>query len=91
MMSRAHPAFFVVFVVVVAPLGAVVVVTALLLFGVQPRLVFAPGWALMSLLEACGVHAPHAVGVASTVGLCWLIIVAAGVAWERRKRQSPKL
>ncbi|HSP16680.1 MAG TPA: hypothetical protein VLV78_18180 [Thermoanaerobaculia bacterium] len=86
-MGRAHPAFFVIFLAILAPLGAVVVVSALLLFGVQPHLVFAPGWAVKSLLEVCGVRAPNAVGVACTVGLWWLLIVAIGLAWERRGRR----
>jgi hypothetical protein len=42
MIRCAHPAFFVIFIVIVAPIGAAVVVAALLLFGVQPRFVFAP-------------------------------------------------
>ena len=86
MVSRAHPAFFAIFVVLLAPVGAVVIVSALLLFGVAPHLVFAPGWALKSFLQAHGVHAPNAVGVASTVGLWWFVIVAIGTLWERRRR-----
>ena len=60
----------------------------LLLFGVQPRIVFAPGWAVKSFLEVCGIHAPNAVGVASTVALWWLLFAALGLAWERRRRGS---
>lgn len=88
MIRRAHPAFFVIFLVIVAPIGAAVVVAVLLLFGVQPRLVFAPGWAVKSFLEARGIRAPNAVGVASTVALWWLLIAALGLAWERRRRRS---
>jgi hypothetical protein len=88
MIPRAHPAFFVIFVVIVAPVGAAVLVTALLLFGVPPHLVFAPGRAVMSFLEVCGVRAPNAVGVVSTVTLWWLVFVAVGTAWERRRNRS---
>jgi hypothetical protein len=88
MVSRAHPAFFAIFVTLVAPVGAAVVVAVLLLFGVPPRLVFAPGWAVKSFLQARGVHAPNAVGVAATVGLWWLIFVAVGTAWDRRRPGS---
>ena len=60
MVSRARPAFFAIFVVLVAPVGAAVIVAALLLFGVPPRLVFAPGWAVKGFLEARGAHPPNA-------------------------------
>ncbi len=88
MIRRAHPGFFVLFVVLVAPIGAVVVVSALLLFGVHPRVVFAPGWTVMSFLQSFGVRAPNAVGIACTVGLWWLLFVAGGVAWERLRSGS---
>ena len=77
-----------IFIVIVAPIGAAVVVAALLLFGVQPRIVFAPGWAVKLFLEVCGIHAPNAVGVASTVALWWLLFAGLGLAWERRRRGS---
>jgi hypothetical protein len=83
---RTHPAFFVIFVVILAPVGAAVVVGALLLFGAPPHLVFAPGRAVMSLLAVCGVQAPNSVGVVSTVAFWWLVFTAVGVAWERRPR-----
>ena len=86
MTSRAHPAFFVIFVFVMAPVGAAVVVGALLLFGVQPHLVFAAGHAVKALLKGCGVNAPNSVGVVSTVALWWLVLVTVGVAWEHRPR-----
>ena len=85
MVSRPHQAFFAIFVVLVAPVGAVVLVAVLLLFGVPPPLVFAAGWALKSFLQACGFNPPNAVGVATTVGLWWLIFVAVGAAWDRRR------
>ncbi len=88
MIRRSHPAYFVFFIVILAPIGAAVVVAALLLFGVRPSLVFAPGWAVKSFLETRGIHAPNAVGVASTVAVWWLVIAALGLAWERRRRRG---
>jgi len=85
MTRRSNAAFFVLFVTVVAPLGAAVIVAALLLFGMHPRAVFAPGWALLSFLQSRHVHAPNAVGVAATTALWWLLIVVLGVAWDRRR------
>jgi hypothetical protein len=81
----AHPAFFVIFIVIgtnrrrcsrrgAAALGS--------------RVLCAPGWAVKSFLEVCGIHAPNAVGVASTVALWWLLFAALGLAWERRRRGS---
>ena len=86
MKSRAHPAFAVLFVLVVAPIGVAVLLTALLVFGVEPRLVFAPGHALRAFLAGRGIHAPNAVGVLTTAAVWWLIVVAAGVAWSRARK-----
>jgi hypothetical protein len=85
MISRNHVAFLILFVAVAAPLGAVVVVAVLLLFGMNPRSVFALGWAVKGCLESLGIHAPNAVGVVTTVGSWWLLFVVAGLAWERRR------
>ena len=82
-MTSRPRSLFLIFCLLVAPVAAAVVVTALLLFGVSPRVVFAPGWAVKSFL-----HAPNAVGVASTVALWWLLFVAAGLAWELRKSRG---
>jgi len=83
-MARGHPLFLWIFLLVLAPIGAAVVVTALLLFGVSPHAVFAPGRAVQSFLEARGMHVANRVGVISTVGFWWAIIAATGLAWERR-------
>ena len=83
---RAHPLFLWIFLLVLAPIGATVVVTALLLFGVPPQAVFAPGRALKSLLESGGLHPANRVAVAGTVALWWAVIAAAGLIWERRHR-----
>jgi hypothetical protein len=77
-----------IFFLVLAPIGAVVIVCALLLFGVTAHVVFAPGWAVMSLLRHSGLHPPNAVGVGSTVAMWWLIIAVIGLLWERRRRLS---
>jgi hypothetical protein len=86
--SRAHPAFAALFVLVVAPLGAAVVIAALLLFGVEPRLVFAPGHAVRAFLAARGVHAPNTVGVLTTVAVFWAIITLLGLAWSRWRKSK---
>jgi hypothetical protein len=78
---RRNPLFLWIFLVIVAPIGAVVVVCALLLFGVSAHAVFTPGRAVQTFL-----HAPRAVGVLGTVALWWAIIAALGLAWERRGR-----
>jgi hypothetical protein len=85
MTIRATTVFFILFIVVVAPLGTIVFVSALLLFGMKPQTVFAPGWAVMSLLRTLGIHAPNAAGVAVTGALWWALLIGAGLVWERRR------
>jgi hypothetical protein len=84
--GRKGRAFLLAFVFVVAPLGALVLITALLLFGVRPGLVFAPGHGVMRLVAMLGHRAPNAVGVITTAACWWLVIVVAGLAWDRRRR-----
>jgi len=60
---------------VVAPIGAAVVISVLLLFGVTPHLVFLPGFAIRAKLAALGLHAPNAVGVLVTLIAWWVIFV----------------
>jgi hypothetical protein len=55
---------------------AVVIVATLLLLGVEPRLVFLPGFTIKSWFERLGFHVPNAVGVVSTVLLWWIVILA---------------
>ena len=83
--ARSHRIVFAVFVFVVAPIGAAVIMTALLVVGVPPPLLFAPGFAMLSLLRAMGIHAPNAVGVVTATAVWWLAIVAAGAMWDRRR------
>jgi hypothetical protein len=85
MSVRAHPLFLGIFLIVLAPIGAAVLVAALLLFGVEPRLVFAPGRAVKSFFEVCGFHPANRVAVASTVAFWWAAFAAVGLAWERRR------
>jgi hypothetical protein len=86
MTLRAHPVFLWIFLVVLAPAAAVVLVTTLMLFGVHPQTVFAPGRVIKSFLEACGLHVANRVAVASTVLLWWAFIAGLGLIWERRRR-----
>ena len=64
MSARAHPLYFWIFLLILAPLGAVVVISALLPFGVTPSVVFAPGNVIKSLLETGGLHVANRVAVA---------------------------
>ena len=86
MIMPAHRVYLGIFLFVLAPVGAAVVVTALLLFGVAPQMVFAPGRAVKSLLELWGFRVANPVAVASTVGFWWALFAALGLAWERRRR-----
>ena len=75
---------------VLAPLLAAVIIGALLLFGVPPRLVFLPGRLVMSILGSLGVRVPNRVGVLATVLACWAIIVGARLALAKvRTRRRP--
>lgn len=87
MVTRDRPIYRIIFLVVLAPIGAAVTVGALLLFGVGPHVVFFPGLLVKSWLKALGFHAPNAVGVLTTVFVWWVVIVAVGLAWERRRRR----
>lgn len=89
MVARSRVVLGAVALLVVAPLGAVVVISSLLLFGVKPRLVFLPGFFVMSQLEAHGFHVVNAVGVVSTVVLWWGIIVIVWLAVRRLWKTKP--
>ncbi|HTD83485.1 MAG TPA: hypothetical protein VK648_06805 [Gemmatimonadaceae bacterium] len=84
-MPRNHPAFFIIYLLLLAPIGAVVLIAALLLFGVEPRVVFAPGNALKFLFEVCGVQVANRVAVVSTVLCYWIVFAAVGFVWEARR------
>ncbi len=87
-LARSHPAFLAIFVLVLAPVGAFVVITTMLAIGVRPQTVFAPGWAVLAMFKALGFHAPNAVGVISTVAFWWAVFVIIGLAWERRSSRA---
>jgi hypothetical protein len=87
-MSRDRPIYRVIFLLIVAPLGAAVVIAALLLFGAAPRIVFYPGHTMRALLQRAGIDAPNAVGVLTTVIVWWAIIAVIGLLWERRRRHQ---
>lgn len=78
--------YLAIYVFILAPIGAVVAVCAMLLFGVKPHTVFAVGFAIKS---GFGAHVPNAVAVVSTVGIWWLAIVIVGLLWERVRRRHP--
>ncbi|MEO6260595.1 MAG: hypothetical protein ABIP63_09595 [Thermoanaerobaculia bacterium] len=88
MMTNAHPLYRIIFLLVLAPIGAAVTIAALLLFGVEPHAVFFVGFAVRSALNKMGLPSPKSAGVLSTVFVWWVIIVIAGLAWERHRRQS---
>jgi hypothetical protein len=71
---------------VIAPVAAAVLISALLLFGVTPHLVFLPGFAVRSKFAALGFHAPNAVGVLVTLVAWWAIIVIVWVGVRRLRR-----
>jgi len=68
---------------VLAPALAVVLILVLLLFHVDPHLVFLPGHLLRNALQRLGIHAPNAIGVITTVVVWWGIVV---IAWFAARR-----
>jgi len=71
-----------------APLLAAVLITTLLLFGVEPHLVFLPGHALKSWLGGLGMKVPNAVGVLTTVAVWWAIILMVWLALRSLRRST---
>ncbi|MEA2236180.1 MAG: hypothetical protein QOC81_904 [Thermoanaerobaculia bacterium] len=86
MTPRDRPVYKLVFLFILAPIGAAVTVSALLLFGVEAHSVFYAGFAFKSWLKTLGIAAPNAVGVLATVFIWWIVIVAIGLMWERSRR-----
>lgn len=60
MAAPDRPIYRAIFLVVLAPIGSAVLVGALLLFGVEPRLVFFAGHLARAGLKALGFQAPNA-------------------------------
>lgn len=75
-------------VLLLAPALAVVLITTLLLVGVNPHLVFLPGHLLRSALAAFGVHVHNRVGVLSTDVFWWGMILLVWLALRRRLRRG---
>ena len=69
--------YLAIFVLVLAPIAAIVIITALLLFGVPAHAVFAPGRAVQSMIGG-----PNRIAVASTAFMVWLVVVAIGLVWD---------
>ena len=69
--------YLAVFILVLAPIGAIVILSALLLFGVPAHTVFAPGRAVQSMTGG-----PNRIAVGSTAVIVWLALVASGLCWE---------
>ena len=68
---------------VLAPLLAALLITTLLLVGVEPHLVFLPGHLVKSGLAALGFRAANSVGVLITGVLWWGIIAAVWLGLRR--------
>lgn len=83
-----RPFYRAIFVCVLAPVAAAVLVSVLLLFGVKPHTVFYVGFVVRSWLKAIGAPAPNALGVLSTVFVWWVVIVAIGLLWDSRRRRD---
>jgi hypothetical protein len=77
---RNRRALWAIEVLVLAPVLAAVIIGALLLFGVPPRVVFSPGHFVMSMLGTIGLRVPNRVGVVATVLACWAVMVGARLA-----------
>jgi hypothetical protein len=87
MAVTSHTVLGLVALLVVAPVGAAVVIAALLLFGVTPHWVFLPGFFVKSTLAALGLHVPNAVAVLTTVAVWWAIIVLVWLTVRRLLRR----
>jgi len=73
---------------IVAPIAAAVIISALLLFGAEPHLVFLPGLFVKARLEAFGFHVPKQVGVLVTEFFWWLIVVSLWLGLRRLLRRT---
>jgi hypothetical protein len=73
---------------VLGPALVAVILGALLLFGVSPRLVFFPGHVVLSTLASLGLRLSNRVGVVATGGAWWAVIVTARLVLARLKRRA---
>lgn len=88
-MALGSRTYLLIFVFVLAPIAAAVVISVLLLFHVTPHTVFAPGFALQSALASAGVHVQKQWMVLSTAFTYWLVIVAVGLLLTSRTPRPP--
>ena len=87
MVARSRTVLALVALLILAPTLAVVLITALLLFGADPHLVFLPGHIVKSGLAAVGFHAPNRIGVIVTFVFWWGIIALVWLAMRWRWRR----
>jgi hypothetical protein len=73
---------------VVAPIAAAVVISALLLFGVEPHLVFLPGHFVNARIESLGLPVAKPVGVLVTEFFWWVIVVSIWLVLRRSLRKT---
>lgn len=85
MSERKQRTFLLIFLFVLAPIAAVVLITLLLAIGVRPALVFAPGHAVIAAAKMMGFRAPKPVGVIATGLAWWAAIAAVGYLWDRSR------
>ena len=77
--------FLLIFLFILAPLGTIVVISTMMLLGIELRVVFAPGREIQSLLNHAGIVTANRVAVASTAFLWWALLASLGLAWEWRR------
>jgi len=88
MAARSPAVLGVLALLIVAPIGAAVVIGALLLFGAEPHLVFLPGLFVKARLETFGFHVPKPVGVLVTEFFWWMIVVVLWLGLRRLLRRN---
>lgn len=86
--KRSHAGLTLLALVLLAPALATVIIAVLLLFGVEPHLVFLPGHFVRSRLEGWGFHPHNRVGVLATVMFWWVIIIVVWVTLRRLWRRE---
>jgi hypothetical protein len=86
--TGTRPVLGLITLLVLLPLLAVVIICSLLLFGVEPHLVFLPGHFLLARLQAVGVRAPKVVGLLTTVVVWWGLLVSVWLLLRRAWRSA---
>lgn len=88
MVAGGRPALGLVALLLLAPLLAAVIISVLLLFGVEPHLVFLPGFFLKARIEALGFHLPNPVTVMATAVVYWAVVVSIWLVLRRLLRRA---